>query len=154
MPIINREAVTEEGMRKFIRHPAQIPIDVSVDSASPMRGRTRDVAIGGLCFQSREALHPGCKIHLRIDVHQAFEAQAVVVWCRPADDHYDVGVQFDNEYTKYAVRMVEQACWIEDYRRKVFNDEGRKLDTDAAAAEWIARYASKFEEMQESYPEN
>jgi hypothetical protein len=148
------EAVLEERMRKFIRHPARIPIDVSVDSASARRAKTWDVAVGGLCFESDQALQPGHKIHLRIDMHQPFEAQAVVVWCRPAADHYDVGVQFDDEYTKYAVRMVEQACWIEDYRRKVFNEEGRKLNTDQAAAEWISRYASKFEEMQESYPVN
>ena len=143
----------EGPMRKYIRHPTQIPIDIRVASESRVHGQTKDIAVGGLCFEASHNLEPGCRIQLRIDVHNPFEAQGVVVWCRPSGDHFDVGIQFDDEYTKYAVRMVEQVCWIEDYRRKVLEEEGRKLTTDQAAAEWITRYAGRFEELQESYPE-
>ena len=113
----------------------------------PATSTTSNVAVGGLCFQSSNNIDPGCRIQLNINIHEPFEAHGVVVWCKPNNNHFEVGVQFDDEYTKYAVRMVEQVCWIEDYRRKALEKEGRKLTTDEAAAEWISRYASRFEEM-------
>ncbi|MBL8423886.1 MAG: hypothetical protein JNK06_10380 [Candidatus Accumulibacter phosphatis] len=40
--------------------------------------------------------------------------------------------------------MVEQVCQIEHYRREVRRRERRELDAEAAAQEWIARYADQF----------
>ena len=40
--------------------------------------------------------------------------------------------------------MVEQVCQIEHYRQAVLRQEGRALDGEAAAPEWIARYAADF----------
>ena len=137
-------------MRRYIRHPANIPIEINVEKQPVITSTTSNVAVGGLCFESCNNIDLGCRIQLNINIHEPFEAHGVVVWCKPNNDHFEIGVQFDDEYTKYAVRMVEQVCWIEDYRRKVLENEGRKLTTDEAAAEWISQYASRFEEMQKS----
>jgi hypothetical protein len=40
--------------------------------------------------------------------------------------------------------MVEQLCHIEAYRRRVLQDEGRRLTDEEAAMEWIANYADRF----------
>ncbi len=40
--------------------------------------------------------------------------------------------------------MVEQVCYIEDYRRFVLMHEGRELSQEDAASEWIAKYAAQF----------
>tara|TARA_R110001592_G_scaffold59660_13_gene181124 strand:+ start:5431 stop:5568 length:138 start_codon:yes stop_codon:yes gene_type:complete len=40
--------------------------------------------------------------------------------------------------------MVEQVCQIENYRREVKKREGRELDPEEAAVEWIAAYAEDF----------
>ena len=40
--------------------------------------------------------------------------------------------------------MIEQVCYIENYRRKVKEEQGRELDSKQAAMEWIARNASDF----------
>jgi hypothetical protein len=40
--------------------------------------------------------------------------------------------------------MVEQLCHIEHYRKEVRDTEGRILDGEAAAREWISKFAAKF----------
>lgn len=131
-------------MRKFIRHPTRIPIQVRCATAEDQTSTIHDVAIGGLRFASDNPVNLGCLVVLKFAIHDNFEARGRVVWCHAAGDHYDVGVQFDDDYTKYAVRMVEQVCWIEDYRQRVREQEGRNLSRDEAASEWIARYAGEF----------
>ncbi len=50
----------------------------------------------------------------------------------------------------FATRMVEQIQHIEHYRQEVLLVEGRTLDGDSAALEWISRYAALFPSI-ESY---
>ena len=40
--------------------------------------------------------------------------------------------------------MVEQVCYIESYKKVVYETEGRQLTTEEAAMEWIRKYASQF----------
>ncbi|HRL74978.1 MAG TPA: hypothetical protein PK440_00400 [Candidatus Accumulibacter phosphatis] len=44
----------------------------------------------------------------------------------------------------FAARMLAQVTLIERYRASVLRREGRLLDSDSAALEWIARYAEHF----------
>ncbi|MBK7954591.1 MAG: hypothetical protein KBE22_07180 [Candidatus Accumulibacter sp.] len=44
----------------------------------------------------------------------------------------------------FAERMVAQVQLIERYRDDVLRSEGRWLDGDSAALEWITRYAAQF----------
>jgi len=44
----------------------------------------------------------------------------------------------------FSTRMVEQVQHIEHYRQEVLRVEGRLLDDDSAALEWITRYAATF----------
>ena len=44
----------------------------------------------------------------------------------------------------FAARMLAQVTLIERYRASVLRREGRRLDSDSAALEWIARYAEHF----------
>jgi hypothetical protein len=57
---------------------------------------------------------------------------------------FDLGVAFLNAEDAYRARMVEQICHIESFRRKLISNEGRTLTPEAAAREWIARYADSF----------
>jgi hypothetical protein len=41
-------------------------------------------------------------------------------------------------------RMVEQVCYIENYKKVVYQTEGRLLTAEEAAMEWICKYASQF----------
>jgi hypothetical protein len=135
-------------MRQFLRHPTDIPIAYRLGRGLAGQSRPlRNVGHGGLCFVSTLAIAPGAEIQIEIEVAEpTFRAEGLVVWCRPSpgDGDYEVGVRFDGVETEYAVRMVEQVCQIEHYRREVERCEGRTLGSQEAAMEWIERYAARF----------
>jgi len=64
-----------------------------------------------------------------------------VVWCEPAGERYEVGVAFLNTADAYRMRLIEQACHIQQYRLDQVVQEGRYLTLDEAAQEWIQKYA-------------
>lgn len=133
-------------MRKFLRHPADIPIHCRAATPRELGDQQlRNVGQGGLCFISGKPLDPGTAIDISIRLYGSpFEAEGVVIWCRRAASAYEVGVRFHDEQTEFAVRMVEQACHIEHYRREVSQRDGRRLSFEEAAEEWICRYAGEF----------
>lgn len=105
----------------------------------------RNVSEGGVCFASEIALDAGTSLRLRIPVFgQQFEADATVAWCRQDPPGYEVGVRFDRAQDRFSVRMVEQLVYIEDYRRRVEREEGRRMSSEQAALEWVERFADKF----------
>lgn len=114
------------------------------DAASRL-DRLRNVGRGGLCFDSAVALDPGSAIRLTIPLLGVqYEAEGLVAWCRAAGSRYEVGVRFLTDQDRFCVRMVEQLCYIEDYRQQLARDEGRELSSEEAAAEWIERFAEQF----------
>jgi hypothetical protein len=141
--------VTEES-RRFIRHPADVPIEVSVGTdpgpdAEMQEADTRDVGLGGLAFQCRSCPERGEVVEVRIPtVTPEFRTRARVVWCRRLAGSYEVGVAFLDSSDAFRARMVEQVCQIERYRREVREREGRALSGAEAAREWIGKYAAGF----------
>ena len=137
-------------MRRYIRHPTDMPIEYKLgDVVARKKEYLKNVSHSGLSFQSSTFLEPGSVIHLRIPVHKpVFTAVGIIVWCRRnvkcEDDCYDVGVEFREKKTEHGIRMVEQVCYIEHYKKEVFEKEGRKLTGEEAAVEWINKYAKKF----------
>ncbi len=132
--------------RSFVRHPVDIPISIDAEGLPPGGSRrVKDVGLGGLACRSEYPLQVGTTVVLTIPlVTPPFRAAALVVWCRGDDLDYEVGVRFREADAAFAARMVEQVCQIEHYRREVRHREGRELDAEAAAQEWIARYADQF----------
>ena len=132
--------------RTFIRHPADIPIEVrTATQEGSLQYQSHDVSRGGLAFRSAAYLAPGTVVNVRIpNVRPAFEARARVVWCGHEPDHFTVGVEFVEHGDAFRARMVEQVCAIESYRREVRECEGRELSAAEAAHEWISKYAATF----------
>ena len=111
----------------------------------PRQDSVRNVGEGGLCFATQLMLDPGMGIRVIIPVFgQRFEVEGVVAWCRPAAQGYQVGVRFVSPQDRFSVRMVEQLCYIEDYRAQVEREEGRRLTSEQAAKDWIERFADQF----------
>ncbi len=138
--------MTAEDARRWIRHPVDVPIACQVTGGpAPAARAVRDVSEGGLSFHTAGPLAPGSRVRITIDlVRPPFTATAVVAWCRPEGDGWLVGVGFEAEDVGYRARMVEQLCHIEQYRRRVREEEGRELSAQEAALEWIARHARDF----------
>jgi hypothetical protein len=133
-------------MRQFIRHPADIPIEVSpVDQGGGRPPRLVNVGMGGLAFRSAEAFRPAHVVKVRIAcVRPPFETTARVAWCRAASGGYELGLAFTDPDDAFRARMVEQVCYIEHYRKEVRDTEGRELTAEEAAREWITRNAEQF----------
>jgi len=135
------------SMRQFIRHPVDVPIELRMESAGgAAEVHTHDISQGGLAVRSSVPVETGALLEVRIPyVQPAFQARARVAWCRrrPEGGH-EVGVTFLDAEDAFLARMVEQVCYIEDYRKSVAREEGRQLSSEEAAQEWIARFAARF----------
>jgi hypothetical protein len=143
---VERVEPSPSKRRRFIRHTADVPIEVRAVVASPPRTHPGlNVSEGGLSFVSDDDIPLGSTIEIRIPaVHPPFEAHARVVWRKPEDARFCIGVEFLDAAMAFRARMVEQVCAIEEYRRQIFRDEGRRLTRDEAAREWIGRFAEQF----------
>lgn len=132
-------------MRRFIRHPVDIPINYRLLNNPGEKEKLKNVSRGGLCFKTNEAIPVGVTIRVEIPACQPkFESEGTVVWCSQADGTYNIGVQFDDCASEFNLRMVEQVCYIEHYKNYVWEKEGRLLTGEEAATEWIQKYAAVF----------
>jgi hypothetical protein len=135
-------------MRRFVRHPAHIPIEI--DGVSPLLEShddcsMNDVSQGGLsCTLDHPlALHSLVCVHIP-SVCPEYKGKGEVVWCHKNDEGYDIGIRFSNTQEAFKSRMVQQICQIEHYKNIIFEKEGRVLDEDQAAEEWIQKHAADF----------
>ncbi|TPW14535.1 MAG: type IV pilus assembly PilZ [Halothiobacillaceae bacterium] len=132
-------------VRKYIRHPSDIPIEFSVKDIKLKKESLSNISVGGLAIRTSERVDIGRQIDLCIaSVRPMFRAAGRVAWCLKRSDHYDVGVQFVESEDAFRARMVEQVCHIEHYKKEVLVTEGRALSGEEAASEWINKYASDF----------
>lgn len=138
-------------MRAYIRHPADVPIEFSqVSEQDGELSQAQDISLGGLSFSSSQRLRVGSLVKIRIPVvNPPFEAEARVIWCLSRPDRYEAGIEFTSSQDAFTARMVEQICHIEHYRMWVKEVEGRDLDSEHAATEWIAKYAQDFPNITE-----
>ena len=134
-------------MREFIRHSSEFPVAVKVSGeAGSRQACLRDVSIGGLSFDVASEIEIGSRINFYVPwLSDVPAGRGRVVWCRPLRASYRLGVEFENEQDAYRTRMVEQVCQIENYRREVKELEGRVLESEEAAIEWISSYAADFD---------
>ncbi|MDF1694016.1 MAG: PilZ domain-containing protein [Zhongshania sp.] len=136
-------------MREFVRHPSEIHMDVKVLSEpGSRRGHLHDVSMAGLsCLVSRE-IKAGSKVEFYVpSITEESSGRGTVMWCRPKREKFQLGIQFYPGKDTFRARIVEQLCQIEHYRREVEELEGRIIDSDEAAEEWIARYAADFDRL-------
>jgi|SRR5687767_14841718 len=135
-----------QPQREFIRHTVDVPLEVKLlPNAAPESNQGVNISHGGLAFTVKECLPLEQIIELRIPtVDPPFEAHARVVWCKPEGNAYLVGVKFLDSTDAFQSRMVQQVCSIEQYRKEVEAKEGRRLNSQEAAAEWIRKYAGRF----------
>ena len=136
-------------MRRFIRHPADIPIEANaVGQLSHAIHNTSNLSIGGLAFRCDREFLPGDMVAIRIPVvFPPFQVEARVAWCKARDGQPELGVEFMDSDDAYMARMVEQVCHIENYKKEIFRTEGRVLSPDEAALEWINKYAARFPDL-------
>jgi hypothetical protein len=133
-------------MRRYVRHPSTIPIELSLERqrcGAPTQ--LHNVGAGGIACAVTEPLPVGSTVQLRVPlVWPEYKGCGVVVWCRRAPvGGFEVGIEF-NAQEAFKSKMVEQLCQIEEYRQQISREQGRELDGEQAAREWISRHARDF----------
>ena len=137
-------------IRKFIRHPSDVPIQVTLDWVDDESDETSDqtitnVSLGGLAFVSQKPLEVLERVRVSIPVlNQENNLVGNVVWCEKSDSGYEIGIEFEKSRDVFRLRMIEQICHIEHYRKEISRVEGRELSSGEAAREWISKYAGDF----------
>ena len=130
----------------YIKHPTDIPLDYSIESAPTIvSAHTLNAHHSGMVFQTDASLPVGARINLQVMLNGAKLAlHGSITHCMlMPEGHWDVGVTFLEDNEHYAMRMIEQACHIEHYR-KLVAQAGRELSPDEAAKEWIHQFAACF----------
>lgn len=138
--------MTKDCSRVFLRHPTDIPVLFTIEQESPpFVCHLTDVSQGGLAFHTRKPIAPGSSITIDIPfIEDGKLTGGHVVWCLGENNSYLIGVQFFDSDALFRARMVQQICHIEHYRRKIARDEGRHLNSEEAAREWISNHAADF----------
>ena len=137
-------------IRKYIRHPVDVPIQVTPDWVEDEHDETLDqtitnVSLGGLAFVSPKPLQVLDRVQVCIPfLERDNTLVGNVVWCDRSGNGYEIGIEFEKSRDVFRLRMIEQICHIEHYRKEILLQEGRELTTQEAASEWITKYASDF----------
>lgn len=124
----------------FIRYPARVPVRYR---PCHVNGGRRDLKStpGGLCFPCDEPIEPGSTVQLSLAAPRGVERFMVrIAWCRPEGDGFLAGACLLDDADACRARLVAQLCHIDGYRRQELAN-GRELDEETAAGEWIARFA-------------
>lgn len=131
-------------MRNYIRHPTSIPIHVTTGQDIGNL-ELQNLSTGGLCFMTDKSVKIGSCIDFLIPVVKPdYVGKGVVVWRhKQAPRLFEVGLKFTSDDEFFRARMVEQVCQIEKYRHDIEKD-GRTLNSEEAALEWIEKYAKDF----------
>lgn len=132
--------------REFIRHPSAIPLEVAPQSAQEQLNlRLNNVSLGGLSFDSPVELDEGSVIKIKIPSFKpVFKVDAIVQWCKQIKDHFELGVKFLDQDDAFRVRMIEQVCHIEEYRKDAQKKRGKRMTRNQASIEWIEKYGRDF----------
>ena len=107
-----------------------------------------NVSLGGLSFLSSQPFDVLERVLVCIPVlGRDTRLVGNVVWCEKSDAGYEIGIEFERTRDFFRLRMTEQICHIEHYRREVLEHERRELTSKEAASEWIARFAGDFPKL-------
>ncbi len=127
-----------------------MPIQVTADWVEDEDDETLDqtitnVSLGGLAFVSPKPFEVLERVQICIPfLEKDNTLVGNVVWCERSGSVWEIGIEFEKSRDAFRLRMIEQICHIEHYRKEVRQQEGRELTTQEAASEWIAKYASDF----------
>jgi len=135
---------------KFYRHPSEIPVELSPilptqDVLKKLPSDLNHAQWGGLCFICYQSWEIGSLTRIRLPlVKPSFEAIVHIAWCKKRLSYYEIGAAFLENKDAFHARMMEQLCQIETYRQTQ-KAQGRSLNEETAALEWISSNAEIFE---------
>ncbi|MFC1492707.1 hypothetical protein ACFL6O_02005 [candidate division KSB1 bacterium] len=133
-------------MKRTIIHPPIIPVTINkCDEPEREKKNLRKKDRIRLEIQTDVFVEPKTGVKIIYPVtDKDYIVTGVVVRCDKENGHYNLVVEFVDTNNITRVRMVEQICRIELYKRQVLNNEARSITKTQAALEWIDKYAKDF----------
>lgn len=126
---------------RYMQHPANTPLHLL---AGPITPRAETPLPLGLICNHQYPLEIGTQVEITSPrLAPRMQGRGQVIWCRPLERAFQVGVAFASNEELYRVRMLEQLCHIEHYRRLLSGD-GTWVSRERAAQEWIEKFAAHF----------
>lgn len=131
-------------MREFIRQNAGIPVEI-VHDGERYKYILENVSLGGLACQGSLmiAVNTLVEVRMRLLIPE-YISQGRVVWCKKSDDLFELGIGHCGDKDKARLHMIEQISNIEHYRNDIRIAEGRNLDGEQAAREWVEVHGADF----------
>lgn len=134
-------------MKRLIDHPVEFPIVVST-TGSTCGDQASHCNLGDgclTCYLTKE-LKPGEPVTLSVPaIKQPCAVSGCVTRCERFAQGFEVSILFKDATEAFKSKMLEQVCQIEHYRRELLR-QGRSLDLETAAHEWIEQYSDQFSE--------
>lgn len=136
------------AIRRHVRHVTGIPVEVNLEyhqNYEASEDTITNVSIGGLCFIASDRLDIDEPIQVRFPVlDENTSIDGKVAWCNKTERGYEVGLEFTDPEEVERLKMIDQICQIENFRRDLEQRDGRRLSSEQAAREWISKYAGDF----------
>ena len=129
---------------QYISHPYQVPICLESTEAFVTNSH-EPLSYGGLRCYWKDKITVGRFLQISLpELNPEFFAKSQVIWRRTIADGYELGLVFLDRNQAYKMRMLEQVCYISCYRQWIYQQEGRNMDKEEAALEWINKFAGRF----------
>ncbi len=147
-PSPRKNPVLEDNtaIRRHVRHVTGIPIEITLGrrfTHFAAEDHVGNISAGGLCFVADGRFEPGEPIQVRIPIlDRDTQLDGRVVWCNGTDHGYETGLEFDDPERGDQLRIIDQICQIECYRREVEKIDGLVLSAERAARESVLRNAN------------
>jgi Tfp pilus assembly protein PilZ len=138
------------AIRRHVRHITGIPIQITLDYASRNYQKSSDdtitnVSHGGMSFIADDRFDIGQKIRVRFPIlNKQTALSCKVIWCQKSNRGYEIGLEFEDSEEIQRMKMIDQISDIENYKRRIALQEGRKITSEQAAREWVKQYAGDF----------
>jgi hypothetical protein len=133
-------------MKRTIIHPPVIPLAIEKHTNPDQAGKKiRKIDRIRLLIQYDNFIEPKTEVIIKYPVtDENYSVTGTVVNCDKDRNGYNLVVEFSDKNNVSRVRMVEQICRIELYKRQVLKNESRSITKTQAALEWINKYAKDF----------
>ena len=128
-----------------IQHPDEFPIEFHPNKNT--LSKTYSEQTLQLLCHSPQAYPQGTVMDISVPTIGAHaQVTGIVDQCVRDEDHnhYALCLHFPSHDAQMRIRMLEQLCYIQRYRQHILDSEGRELDEQGAALEWIKHYAHLF----------
>ncbi|MFT2112139.1 energy transducer TonB [Marinomonas sp. 2405UD68-3] len=130
---------------EFVDHPQDIPLQIEKvnDRMFPETSFDR-IGFVGITCQTNQAYEMGQSVQVTLkEIDPNFCVTGRIAWCDSDQNNFKIAIEFPEKDDCFCVRMVEQLSQIEHYRRQA-KTQGRRLNYNEAAAEWISKFAASF----------